>query len=276
MIRDFQQPTLSDEEFKRIAALVHEFCGINLTLARQKELLKSRLSKRLRALGLRSFEDYLTYVQKDTSYQEFGIMIDVLTTNKTSFFREPQHFVYLSRHVLPSLWAATHKVRIWSAGCSSGEEPYTLAMVLRETLADVDGADVRVLATDISPTVLEKARAGVYEESVVESVPSGLLQKYFTVAQPTRPRALRVNDSLRRLIRWAQLNLMEPWPMQGPFDVILCRNVMFYFDQPTRHGLVQRFWQALKPGGYLLIGHAESLTGLSHEFRYVQPATYQK
>src|SRR3990172_12166131 len=201
VIRDFQQPTLSDDEFKRIAALVHEFCGINLTLARQKELLKSRLSKRLRALGLHSFEEYLTYVQKDTSYQEFDIMIDALTTNKTGFFREPQHFAYLSRHVLPSLWAATRKIHIWSAGCSSGEEPYTLAMVLRETLADVDGADVRVLATDISPTVLEKARAGVYEESVVESVPSGLLQKYFTVAQPTRPRALRVNDSLRRLIR---------------------------------------------------------------------------
>jgi chemotaxis protein methyltransferase CheR len=239
-------------------------------------LVKGRLLKRLHALGLDSFDDYLAYVEGDTSGQELATMIDVLTTNKTSFFREPQHFTYLRQRLIPQLQQLRRPIRFWSAGCSSGEEPYSLAIVLREALPDIDQRDVRILATDISTRILAVARQAVYEQEKLSEIPAPLLYKYFTLVRCEPIPAYRLKETVRALVRLARLNLMQQWPMRGPFDVIFCRNVMIYFDRQTQEWLVQRFWELLRPGGHLFIGHSESLSSVVHSFRYVQPAIYVK
>ena len=180
----------------------------------------------------------------------------------------------MSNTGLPNVGANSETQR--SAGCSSGEEPYSIALLLREEIPDIDRWDVRILATDISSKILAIAREAVYAEQTVEDIPPQLLRKYFTCIQTPGARAYRVNENVRAMVRLGHLNLMEPWPMKGPFDVISCRNVMIYFDKATQQDLVQRFWKLLRPEGYLFIGHSESLTGSSHEFHYVQPAIYLK
>jgi len=262
---------LSNQLFAKIADTVYRLCGINLPPGKE-ELVKVRLGKRLRALGLGSYKAYLDLVQRDA--QELALMIDALTTNKTSFFREPQHFEFLRQHA-PSLLTAK-RVRLWSAGCSSGEEPFTLAIVLSEAFSDLARRDLRILATDLSSRMVARVREAVYDEEVLREVPAALLQKYFERVPTKEGPAYRASEALRSLVRVAQLNLMEPWPMKGPFDAIFCRNVMIYFDKATQGRLVQRFGEYLKPGGHLFVGHSESLTGLSHELRYVKPAVYVK
>jgi chemotaxis protein methyltransferase CheR len=266
---------LQPEQFARISQLVYRLCGIALRPGKEG-LVKARLMKRLSALGLGSFEAYLEYIEGETSGQELVTMIDALTTNKTSFFREPQHFTYLCQHVVPALQQTRSPIRFWSAGCSSGEEPYSLAIVLREALSDVDHRDVRILATDISTRILAVARQAVYGQEALSDVPQPLLHKYFTPVQHTSTPAYQVKDAVRAMVRLVRLNLMQEWPMRGPFDAIFCRNVMIYFDKPTQGWLVQRFWTLLRPGGHLFIGHSESLSGESHAFRYIQPAVYVK
>jgi len=168
------------------------------------------------------------------------------------------------------------RIRIWSAGCSSGEEPFSIAILLRDRLPDVESRDVKILATDICSEVLDKAKRAVYTEEEVQDLPSFFLRKYFTPVVEDGVKAYKVRDEVRAMVRFARLNLKDEWPMRGPFDIIFCRNVMIYFDQSTRQELVNRFWDMLKPGGYLFIGHSESLASLSHEFKYVQPAVYVK
>ncbi|HEX5580706.1 MAG TPA: CheR family methyltransferase, partial [Gemmatimonadaceae bacterium] len=223
------------------------------------------------ALGMSDFSSYLDFVQAEASGAELREMIDALTTNKTSFFREPQHFDFLRAKVLPALEG--RPLRIWSAGCSSGEEPYTLAMVLRDTLPARDADGSRILATDISARVLARARAATYTPEMLAELPPDLLRRHFA---PAQGGAHRVADPVRRMVSFARLNLMATWPMRGPFDAILCRNVMIYFDKPTQSRLVARFHDLLAPGGHLFVGHSESLTGLEHGFGYVQPAVYVK
>lgn len=266
---------LSPAQFHKIRQMLYDLCGINLGDGRE-ELVKSRLTKRLRALNLNDFDRYLEYIEKDSSGRELTTMVDSLTTNKTSFFREAQHFEYLRQQILPKRRGAGKRIRLWSAGCSSGEEPFSLAILLREAIADTAGWDIRILATDISDRVLAKAREAAYDEDALQDVPPPLLQKYFTALRTAPPRTYRVQDSVRSLVRLAKLNLMGPWPMKGPFDVIFCRNVMIYFDKATQQRLVHRYWEMLAPGGHLFVGHSESLTTSSHEFRYVQPAVYVK
>jgi chemotaxis protein methyltransferase CheR len=212
-------------------------------------------------------------VESDTGRGEFVEMIDALTTNKTSFLRESSHFDYLRSVVLPTLTAPVH---FWSAGCASGEEAYTLAMLAHDTLSTRTDGDVRVLATDISQRVLASATAAVYPVSAMSDVPAQWLSRYWTRRADGASDVYEASALLRRLIRFAPLNLMEPWPMQHPFDAIFCRNVMIYFDKGTQQRLVERFHALLKPGGHLFVGHSESLTGLTHRFRYVQPAVYAK
>jgi len=264
---------LTQAQYARISQLVEGLAGINLA-AGKEELVKARLVKRPRALALPDFDSYLAYVERDETRSELAKMVDALTTNKTSFFREPQHFEYLRMHILPGL--AGSRVRIWSAGCSSGEEPYSIAMTLREELGEEGCRDARVLATDISERMLEKARAAVYDASALRDVPPSMAGKYFTCVQAKPPRLYRVNDSIREMVRIAKLNMMGPWPMKGRFHVIFCRNVMIYFDKAVQQELVLRFWEMLEPGGYLFVGHSESLVGASHSFRYVRPAVYLK
>lgn len=273
MIIDLLSLELNKTQFEKISRLLYRLCGITLYSGKE-ELVKARLIKRLRELEMRDFEQYIRYVERDSSGNELTIMTDMLTTNKTSFFREPQHFDYLRQHILPLL--KERKVWFWSAGCSSGEEPFSLAILLREELPAMYRHDVRILSTDISVRMVKKAREAVYEQERLQGIPSQFLEKYFTCVKTKSRRVYRVNNNIRAMVRVARLNLMEEWPMKGLFNVIFCRNVMIYFDKPTRQKLIRRFWELIGPGGHLFIGHSESLSGLSHEFRYVQPAVYMK
>ena len=262
-------------EFERICKILFDQSAIVLREGKEG-LVRSRLAKHVRRLGLDSYTEYLEAVDADVSGQERSDMIDSLTTNKTSFYREGAHFEYLEDAVLPKLFAARERIRIWSAGCSSGEEPYTLSMLLHEMVRDPVHRDVRILATDLSSKVLGMAREATYPEAAIAELPWSGAERYFTRVNAGGQRALRVRDDVRSLIRFARLNLMEKWPMDGGFQVIMCRNVMIYFDKQVQARLVNRFWEMLAPGGHLFVGHSESLTSLKHRFTYVQPAVYVK
>lgn len=269
---------LRDTEFEKISRLVYSHCGIHLHDGK-KELVKARLSKRIREGNFRSFADYYDYVKTGEGTDEFIAMIDSLSTNLTSFFREDGHFRALSRIVPELVREAARRGRprlnLWSAGCSSGEEPYTMAVTALEA-AQGTGADIRILATDISTRVLKKAGQGIYPAERVKSVPPDLLRRYFQVGQGNWAGYYRVKKDVRDLVRFERFNLMDPPAPGDPCNVIFCRNVMIYFDKKTQEGLVNRFHSRLAKGGYLFIGHSESLTGLSHAFQYLEPSLYRK
>jgi len=265
-------PSLTSAQFDRIRTLLHGLCGINLVPGKEG-LVKTRLTKRLRALGLKSFEAYLNHLEENPA--EITTMVDFLTTNKTNFFREIHHFHYLRDTFLPPCKEKRCSLRLWSAGCSSGEEAYSLAILLNEEFPDRTRWDIRILATDISTRMLQKAREAVFEEEAIQEVPGLWRQKYFLCCRRNREsRIYQLREDIRSMVRLARLNLMDHWPMRGPFDVIFCRNVMIYFDKPTQERLVNRFWELLAPGGLLLVGHSESLTTFPHKFHYAQPAVY--
>jgi chemotaxis protein methyltransferase CheR len=266
-------PPLGADDFRCVQRIAHEWAGLAIP-AGKEGLVHSRLARRLRETRHATFGEYLAWLEKGAPPAERVAVVDLLTTNKTDFFREPAHFDFLVRHVLPAAAASGAPLRIWSAGCSSGEEPYTLAMVLREALPA--GHDVRILATDISTRILEKARTGRYGAEAMAGVDPARRKRWFAEQPSPQGPQWSVRDELRTMIRFAHLNLMGPWPMKGPFDAILCRNVMIYFDKPTQARLVQRYWELLAPGGHLFTGHSESLTSLEHRYRYVQPAVYAK
>ena len=269
---------LTEKQFQAISHLVKDLCGINLHDGK-KELVKARLNKRLRELGMDSFSQYVDYVSGSNGQAELLSMLDALSTNLTSFFREGAHFDLLREQIVPEMMRRAERgrrIRLWSAGCSSGEEPYSIAIVLKEVLGDLGGWDVRVLATDLSRRVLDVARHGIYGQERLRQVPKGLIAAHFQCLAAREPRTYQVSDPLRKIVTFARLNLMESWPMRGPFDAIFCRNVMIYFDKPTQSRLVERFWGLLAPGGVLFIGHSESLAGVHHQFSYVQPTVYRR
>ena len=274
------QETLSEAEFRHISDLVYRHCGINLHDGK-RELVQARLVKRLRATGCHNAAEYLHYLEADGTGREFTFLIDAISTNLTSFFRETGHFDFLRERLLPELMSSKRhrgdtRVRAWSAGCSTGEEPYSLAMTMLETMGQEGPWDIKLLATDISTRALNIARTGMYEKHRVASVPPALRARYFTVNRMEGQTVYEVSSRLRQMVRFAHLNLMDAWPFTGPFDFIFCRNVMIYFDKPTQQKLVGRFWECLEGGGYLFTGHSESLTGVAHRFRYVQPTIYMK
>lgn len=264
---------LRDDQFVAIGKLVRHVAGIHLH-AGKEGLVRSRLAHRLRALGLADFDAYLSYLAKDASGTELSQMVDGITTNKTSFFRESEHFQFLQRTAVPAHAGSTDGMRIWSAGCSTGEEPYTIAMVLRELLSPSQAERTRILATDISARVLAKARRASYREDLLADVPPAMAARHFE--RDETPGTVRVKQPIRDMVKFARLNLMAPWPMRGPFDAIFCRNVMIYFERQTQQTLIDRFTELLAPGGHLFIGHSESLTALKHELHYVQPAVYAR
>jgi len=272
------QATMTEAQFQRISALVKSICGINLHSGKE-DLVKARLGKRLRQLEMSDFEQYVDYVEHDESGDELALMLDALSTNVTKFSREPDHFDYLSRRLCQTGVGLTpgggRKLRIWSAGCASGEEPYSIAICLCESIPDLASWDAKILATDLSTRILAVAREAEYGESCLEDVGPVVRSKYFT-CDDTPDRRFTVCDAVRRLVYVARLNLMAPWPMKGPFDAIFCRNVMIYFDRPTQERLVARFWGILAQGGTLFVGHSESLAGIRHGFQYVQPSVYEK
>lgn len=263
---------LNEKQFRTISDLVYRHCGINLKDGKEA-LVRARLMKRFRAIGMDSVESYLELIESKAGDHELDHMIDAMTTNKTSFFREIEHFKYLREVVLPQFKG--RRMRFWSAACSSGEEPYSLAMLLKEHLSDRDRRDALILATDISRRMLEKGTKALYSENTLKDLPSTYLQKYFVRSQSTAC-AYQVSDAVRSMVRLARLNLMDSWPMKGPFHVIFCRNVMIYFDRATQQQLINRFWEILEPGGYLFVGHSEGLSAITHKFKYVRPATYRK
>lgn len=268
-------PDLDETQFRRVVDLLYKHAGIALSDGKQA-LVAARLRTRMRACSLPEFGAYLDFVSSERSGNELRRMIDVLTTNKTSFFREEVHFQFLRETIVPELDQNRRSLRIWSAGCSTGQEAYTIVMVLRETLKQYSTWDFRLLATDLSDRVIEQARQGVYERKALGDVSDQLLRKHFVPIKDSQYDEWQVKPELRKPISYAHLNLMGDWPMSGPFDVIFCRNVMIYFDKPTQEKLVNRFHELLGPGGYLLIGHSESINGLDHPYEYIQPATYRK
>jgi len=271
---------LSEREFRKISDMVYEHCGINLHEGK-KELVRARLAKLLRLGNFKTFPDYMRHVLKDKTGKEFSTLIDSLSTNLTSFFREWQHFEYLQTTFLPLVLERKQKnrsfrIRGWSAGCSSGEEPYSIAITLLEAIAGQGRWDVKVLATDISTTILETARNGLYDEERVAPVPSMQKHRYLVASRVDGRKVYEVNKSLKDVIVFKYLNLMKDWPIKGPIDFIFCRNVMISFDKPTQSRLINRFWDMLDSGGLLFTGHSESLTGIEHKFDYIQPTIYVK
>jgi chemotaxis protein methyltransferase CheR len=251
---------LTDTSFECIARIAHEQAGLVLPHAK-KNMVKSRVIRRLRALKISSFEAYTDLVRSPEGAGELRNLINALTTNVSQFFRENHHFDLLRQTVLPPLLqkaARGGKVRIWSAGCSNGQEPYTIAMVLNELDPNLASHDIRILATDIDAEVLAFARKGAYPLAMMEGVPPALAAKYFgPVAGDSDQR--QVTEALSRLVTFRELNLHERWPMQGAFDLIFCRNVLIYFDPAMQERLLSRFREILLPDGWLMLGHSERI-----------------
>jgi len=275
-----QDITLSEKDFRKISDMVYKHCGINLHSGK-KELVRARLAKRLRLGKFNTFPEYMKNVLNDKSGKEFSILIDSLSTNLTSFFREQQHFDFLQDRFLPALLERKRKnrnfkIRAWSAGCSSGEEPYSIAISLLESTQGKGRWDIKILATDISTSILETAEAGLYDAERVSPVSLIQKQKYLVMQNEKGRKTFKVTKQLRDTIIFNYLNLMNDWPIKGPIDFIFCRNVMIYFDKPTQERLINRYWDLLDSGGILFTGHSESLTGIEHKFKYIQPTIYMK
>lgn len=264
--------SVSGHLYNKFRDLVYKQAGIYLGDNKQA-LLGARLSKRLRALGLGSFEEYYDYVRDDAAGDELVHLLDVVSTNVTQFYREPRHFEVLAECLAAWKAAGRKQYRIWCAASSSGEEPYTLAITAREVLGPQ--ADVKILATDISTRVLDTARRGRYDSRKLAAVPRNLLTKYFV--RCSDPGSLEVGEVLRRTVQFKRLNLAEPpFPMRGPLDVIMCRNVMIYFDNPVRQRLVTEMERLLVADGILFVGHAETLAGIETKLATVSPSVYKR
>ncbi|MCP4571664.1 MAG: chemotaxis protein CheR [bacterium] len=264
---------LDDRTFAEYQRLMYERVGIVLN-DNKKALVQSRVRKRLRALGLDCYVDYLRELDKDKSGREMVHLIDAISTNVTHFFREEDHFKFIKRIVDEWVAAGRRKLRFWSAACSTGEEPYSLAMTLLSQ-CDMAGVDVKILATDISTRVLGIADKGNYRAELLRTVPTPLRHRYFT--KEDGGVSYTVGKELRDLVKFHRLNLIKrPLPVQAQFDFILCRNVMIYFDRPTRHQLALEFHRLLAPDSYLVTGHAETLIGIRDEYEYVQPSVHRR
>lgn len=271
---------LSEDEFRKLSSLVYNELGIKMPPAK-KTLLESRLQKRLRALGLSSYVEYCDMLFKHGGLStELVHMLDLVTTNKTDFFREPHHFEFFVDSAVPHLIRnANRKIYIWSAGCSTGEEPYTLAMVLSEfgRANPSLGFDYTITATDISTRVLEAASKGIYREDRISPVPEEFRRRYFLRSRDASKGLVRVVPELRGRISFSRVNLMdETYPVESPLDVIFCRNVIIYFDKPTQERLFAKFCEYLRPGGFIFIGHSETLSGMGLPLSKVATSVYMR
>lgn len=254
---------LTSEDFRKIAQILHAHAGIALHEGKAA-LVYSRLAKRLRTLGLRSFREYCALVEDGEGLDERQAMMAALTTNVTRFFREPHHFDHLRDRVMPELVArarAGGRVRLWSAACSNGQEPYSMAITLLSALPEAARLDVKILATDIDPNMVAEGRVGCYREESVSPVPLDLRRRWFQKTNAEDGKIWSVNQELRDLVSFRELNLIGDWPMRGRFDVIFCRNVVIYFDEPTQERIWSRFLPAMTPGATLYIGHSERVSG---------------
>jgi chemotaxis protein methyltransferase CheR len=266
---------LSDAEFNQLRTMVHDRTGISLSQAK-RELVYGRLVRRLRALKLETFGEYISLVENahPDEMQEF---INAITTNLTSFYREPHHFEFLAETVIPQLVrsnAATRRIRIWCSASSTGEEPYTIAMTLRETESLWAGYDVKVLATDLDTNCVVHAKRGVYTLDRVRDLPRDVTHRWFT--ECADGKTVQVKPELRSLVRFGPLNLMEAWPIRGPLDVIFCRNVVIYFDKDAQRRLFDRMADLQREDGHLFLGHSETLFKVSTRYELIGRTVYRR
>lgn len=271
-LNEFQ---FSDKDFNHVKTIVYDFAGIDLNESK-KNLVYNRLAKRIRFLEMNSFAEYLSFVES-VGEEEFVHLINAITTNLTFFFRENHHFEYLATKVIPELLEknkASKKIRIWSAGCSTGEEPYSIAAVVKETVPA--GWDVEILATDLDTNVVETAKRGVYSVERLKGVTEERRKRWFMRGKGAQDGLAKVKPELQSIIKFGQINLMHEWPIKHKMDVIFCRNVVIYFDKPTQAKLFNRYADLLNEQGYLFIGHSESLYKVSDRFELLGQTIYQK
>ena len=270
----------TDKDFRYISQVVGERVGIELPNSK-RELIYGRLAKRLRKLGIKSFKEYCERLEQGDE-EEFTNFINAITTNVTSFFRENHHFEFLKNKLLPDLIKKQKnslypRLRIWSAGCSSGMEPYSIAMILKESIPDLDRWDVKILATDLDSNILGIARKGIYSIDHLDEIPQESHKKWLLKGgRNSNQGVFKIRDDVKHLISFRQLNLLSNWPMQGLFDFIFCRNVTIYFDAENRGNVVNRFADQLIGDGHLFVGHSESLFGLTHRFESVGRTIHMK
>ena len=272
---------LTAEEYELFRRLVYDKSGINLG-GQKQQLVRARLGKRLRQGGFPSYRAYYEFVERDPTGEELAALLDSISTNTTHLFREMRHFDLL--HQIVSRWAAdkawrreNDTLRIWSAGCSSGEEPYSIAMTVHDALAATSGPAVKILASDLSTKVLAVAQQGVFDAHRVGTVPPQYKRRYLHQLRGDGQPMLQVTPEIQQMITFTRFNLMRPqYPFRHGFHVIFCRNVMIYFDRPTQEALVHKYTEHMRSGGYLMIGHSESLNAVQHSLAYVEPTVYQK
>lgn len=268
---------ITDKEFKLFQEIIYRQTGIHMS-EKKRNLIVARLSKRLRALNLSNFTQYYQYLIENSSGDELINLINRVTTNKTDFFREIHHFEFLLQEVFPAIIQESQisrdrKLRIWSAGCSTGEEPYSLAMTVSEAFKAERGWDIKILATDLDTEVLMKASAGIYPSQIVSPVPMNYISKYFE----RTAKGYEVSRAVKSMVSFRKLNLMDQvFPMKKTFDIIFCRNVMIYFDDETKASLVRKFHHHLKDTGFMFIGHSESLMHMKDIFKFLKHTVYQK
>jgi chemotaxis protein methyltransferase CheR len=281
--RTDDNPTAEDREFAfsssdydYLRAMLKEKTGIELGPTKHN-MVYARLAKRLRKLGMSGFRQYIEFIGSDAGSDELGTTLNALTTNLTKFFRENHHFEHLATTALQEVRARAvsqgRRLRIWSAGCSSGEEPYSIAITLLRSMPDIKQWDAKILATDIDTEMVRRGSAGIYSASAMEGMPPEIERKYF---EPAGEGKIRVVEEARNLISFKHLNLIGQWPMKGPFDVIFCRNVVIYFDKDTQRVLFDRYANLLAPGGFLYIGHSENLFGITERFKLLGRNIHRK
>ena len=274
-VREF---SFNDEDFNGLRSLVKRVTGIHLADTK-RELVYGRISRRLRVLGLRSFREYRQFVEQEGNDAELVELCNAITTNLTSFFRESHHFAYLAEKFLEPIMRdqpARRRLRLWSAGCSTGEEPYSIAMTICETLPDWTSWDIKILATDIDSDVLDRARAGVYREDRVSGMNPRRVKTFFREHREGATRSYRIVPELKKMITFKQLNLMHELPMRGPLDVIFCRNTVIYFDKDTQRKLFARVDRLQRPGDLLFLGHSESLFKVSEAYTLIGKTIYRR
>jgi chemotaxis protein methyltransferase CheR len=273
------QAKMSTAEFNKLSMFIYHEYGIRLPPVK-KTMLESRLQKRLQMLQLSSFKEYCEFAfSAQGQHTEIIPMIDLVTTNKTDFFREPVHFNFLQSHFLPEFVQSfpSRPLKVWSAGCSSGEEPYTLAMVLQEFAENYMPLNFSILATDISTQVLTKAVTAVYAEERIASIPLNLKRKYFLKSKDANKRTVRLTPQIRSKVQFARLNFMdEVLDVPADFDLVFCRNVIIYFDKPTQEKVINKLCDKIKPGGCFFLGHSESITGMSLPLQHLKPTIFRK
>ena len=261
--------------FNEFRQIVYDRSGIALNESKEA-LVRARLGKRMRALGMEDYREYLRHVTQDTTGEEIVHMLDAISTNVTHFFREADHFAFLSEAFTGWLGQGQRRFRFWSAACSTGEEPYSLALTLLDA-TNGHSADLKVLATDISTRALDICRRGEYPDEKTKDIPPSLRERYFERGGARTDPTYSVRAEAREIVVPKRLNLSKPpFPMHGPMDAVFCRNVMIYFDNTVRKRLLDEMYRLLKPGGFLFVGHAESLTGMMSEFKAVKPSIYVK